>query len=112
MSEHSDRFDLERFVQAQQPVHDRVLDELRAGRKRSHWMWFVFPQFEGLGRSAMAHRYAIKSLDEAAAYLEHPILGPRLVEFTRIVVALEGQSIPDIFGTPDDLKFHSCMTLF
>ncbi len=104
--------DLARFLDAQAPVIDAVRAELRAGRKRSHWMWFVFPQILGLGRSAMAERYAIASLDEAKAYLAHPVLGARLKETTALVLAVEGRSIHDILGTPDDLKFHSSMTLF
>ena len=107
-----DSFNLQRFVDAQNPVYDDVLGELRAGQKRSHWMWFVFPQIQGLGRSAMAQRYAIASLDEAAAYLAHPILGPRLRECTALLNGVEGKSIEDIFGYPDDMKFHSSMTLF
>lgn len=105
-------FDLERFVAAQAPVHARVCEELRAGRKRTHWMWFVFPQVAGLGSSPMAQRYAIKSRAEAEAYLAHPVLGPRLRAVTRIVNALEGRSVDDIFGVPDNMKFHSSMTLF
>ena len=108
----SDPFDLERFVRAQAPVITRVEAELRAGRKQSHWMWFVFPQIAGLGHSAMAARYAIASLAEARAYLVHPILGPRLRTCTELVLAVEGRSIHAIFGSPDDLKFRSCMTLF
>lgn len=104
--------DLERFVQAQQPVYEQVIEELRDGRKRSHWMWFVFPQIQGLGRSEMARYYAISSKDEAAAYLNHPILGRRLEEGTRLVLAIEGKSLNEIFGDPDDAKFRSCMTLF
>jgi uncharacterized protein (DUF1810 family) len=107
-----DPHDLQRFVYAQAPVIDRVRGELALGRKRSHWMWFVFPQIAGLGFSAMARRYAIASLDEARAYLRHPILGPRLEECTRLVVAVEGRSVAEIFGSPDDMKFRSSMTLF
>jgi uncharacterized protein (DUF1810 family) len=107
-----DPFDLQRFVDAQAPVYDRVLLELREGRKRSHWMWFVFPQIAGLGSSPMAQRYAIASRAEAAAYLAHPLLGPRLRECARLVTATEGRSIHDILGSPDDMKFHSSMTLF
>jgi uncharacterized protein (DUF1810 family) len=105
-------FDLDRFVQAQDPLMERVCHELRDGRKRSHWMWFVFPQLGGLGRSAMTQYYAIASLDEADAYLRHPILGPRLVDCSELVNRVEGRSINEIFASPDDLKFHSCMTLF
>jgi len=108
----SDRFHLERFVEAQAPVYERVRSELSAGRKRSHWMWFVFPQIRGLGRSAMAERYGIASLAEAEAYLAHSILGPRLLECTRLVNLVEGSSIVQIFGSPDDMKFRSSMTLF
>jgi uncharacterized protein (DUF1810 family) len=107
-----DPFALDRFVAAQSPVIDRVRAELRAGRKRSHWMWFVFPQIAGLGRSPTAMHYAITSLDEARAYLAHPVLGERLRECTRLVLDVEGKSAHDIFGSPDDLKFHSSMTLF
>lgn len=108
-----DPFDLARFVAAQAPVYDGVVAELRAGRKESHWMWFIFPQAAGLGRSAMSERYAIGSLDEARAYLAHPILGPRLRECTALVsAALEKRSLAEIFGYPDDLKFRSCMELF
>ena len=108
----NDSFDLERFVQAQAPVHDEVLAELRAGRKRTHWMWFVFPQLAGLGSSAMARRYAIGSLGEAQAYLAHPVLGPRLRECSELVLAAREREVQRIFGSPDDLKFRSCMTLF
>jgi uncharacterized protein (DUF1810 family) len=108
----TDPYDLQRFVAAQDPVFDQVRAELRAGCKRSHWMWFVFPQIEGLGLSPMAQKYAISSRAEAAAYLDHPILGPRLRECTRLVTAVEGRSAGDIFGYPDDLKFRSSMTLF
>ena len=108
----TDEFDLDRFVRAQEPVMAQVRQELSAGRKRSHWMWFVFPQLAGLGHSAMARRYAISSLAEARAYLEHPLLGPRLVGLTELVNRVEGRSIREIFGSPDDLKFHSSMTLF
>jgi uncharacterized protein (DUF1810 family) len=107
-----DPFDLERFVAAQAPVYERVRAELRAGRKRSHWMWFVFPQIEGLGSSAMARRFAIASREEAEAYLAHPVLGPRLIECMRLVNLVEGSSIAQIFGSPDDMKFRSSMTLF
>lgn len=103
---------LARFLDAQAPVYRHVLDELRAGAKRSHWMWFVFPQIAGLGHSAMAQTYAIASLDEAKAYLAHPVLGARLKDCTRLVLAVDGKSARAIFGPPDDLKFHSSMTLF
>ncbi len=108
----TDRYDLARFVSAQSAVYDQVLAELRAGRKRSHWMWFVFPQLVGLGHSAMAQRYAIGSLEEARAYLAHPVLGARLRECSRLVLAAPGGDAHAIFGSPDDLKFHSAMTLF
>ncbi|KAK45877.1 calpastatin [Caballeronia jiangsuensis] len=108
----SDPYDLQRFVDAQESVIDDVRAELSAGRKRTHWMWFVFPQIAGLGHSAMAQHYAISSRDEARAYLAHPVLGARLVELTRIVNGVQGRSVSDIFGYPDDMKFHSSMTLF
>ena len=108
----SDRFDLQRFVDAQAPVYPQVLAELRVGRKASHWMWFVFPQLAGLGTSAMARRYAISSLDEASAYLAHPVLGTRLRECSELVLQAALPDIHRIFGSPDDLKFRSCMTLF
>jgi uncharacterized protein (DUF1810 family) len=108
----ADPFDLERFVTAQAPVFPTVLAELKAGRKRTHWMWFVFPQLRGLGRSSMATFYGIASLHKARAYLAHAILGPRLELCTRTVLELEQGSLHDIFGSPDDMKFQSCMTLF
>jgi uncharacterized protein (DUF1810 family) len=107
-----DNFDLSRFVTAQEPLMPRVLEELRAGQKRSHWMWFVFPQIAGLGHSPMARHYAVGSLYEAQAYLAHPVLGPRLVDCTKAVNAVEGRSVHTIFGSPDDMKFRSSMTLF
>src|SRR6185436_370850 len=107
-----DPFDLQRFVAAQQPVIDDVLEELASGCKRSHWMWFVFHQIAGLGHSAMAQRYAISSLAEAAAYASHPVLGERLRECTRRVLAVEGRSAREIFGAIDAQKLHSSMTLF
>lgn len=105
-------FDLERFVDAQAGVYDQALAELRAGRKRSHWMWFIFPQIAGLGQSQMARRYAIASTDEAAAYLAHPVLGPRLRTCAAAVAAHEDRPADAIFDYPDNLKFHSSMTLF
>jgi uncharacterized protein (DUF1810 family) len=108
----ADGFDLDRFVRAQEPVMDEVRAELKAGRKATHWMWFVFPQLAGLGSSHYAQLYAISSLDQAKAYLAHPVLGPRLVECTDLVNAAEGRTAHDIFGSPDDMKFHSSMTLF
>ena len=103
---------LQRFVEAQDPVWDEVLAELQAGAKRTHWMWFVFPQIAGLGHSPMSRRYAISSELEAASYLRHAVLGARLRTCTQLVLAVEGRSATEIFGTPDDLKFHSSMTLF
>jgi uncharacterized protein (DUF1810 family) len=103
---------LERFVEAQAPVIEQALAELRAGRKQSHWMLFVFPQFSGLGHSAMAQTYAIQSLDEARAYLAHPVLGRRLRECCQEVMNVRNKSARDIFGAPDDLKFRSSLTLF
>jgi uncharacterized protein (DUF1810 family) len=104
--------DLERFVDAQRGVYDDVLDELRAGRKASHWMWFVFPQLRGLGHSPTARYYGIASAAEARAYLAHPVLGPRLRECIERLLALEGRSAHAIFGSPDDLKLRSSLTLF
>jgi len=106
------RFDLQRFVQAQAGVYAQAVAELRAGAKHSHWMWFIFPQVAGLGHSPMAQQYAIASLDEARAYLAHPLLGARLRECSELVLAAPGPSAQDIFGSPDELKFRSCMTLF
>ncbi len=108
----ADPFHLQRFTEAQAAAWEQARSELRAGSKRSHWMWFVFPQIHGLGSSPMAVRYAIGSLKEAQAYLRHPLLGARLRELSEIVLALDGRSIEQIFGYPDDLKFHSSMTLF
>ncbi|MGZ4515361.1 MAG: DUF1810 domain-containing protein [Mycobacterium sp.] len=107
-----DEYHLQRFVDAQAPVYDAVLAELRAGAKRSHWIWFIFPQLQGLGRSPTAARFAISSLAEAQAYLDHDVLGPRLRECTRLVNAIEGSSVDEIFGWPDNLKVRSSMTLF
>ena len=108
----SDPFDLQRFVEAQAAVAADVTAELRAGRKRRHWMWFVFPQLRGLGASRLAHRYGIASLAEARAYLDHPVLGARLRDWTRLVIEANAASIEDVLGYPDDLKFRSSMTLF
>jgi uncharacterized protein (DUF1810 family) len=108
----NDSHDLNRFVLAQSRVSERVLSELRAGVKTSHWIWFIFPQIRGLGRSPTAMEYAISSLEEARAYLQHEVLGPRLKECTRLVLLIEGRSVNDIFGSPDDMKFRSSMTLF
>jgi uncharacterized protein (DUF1810 family) len=108
----NDPYDLQRFVEAQEPVYPGVVRELAAGRKQSHWMWFIFPQIAGLGHSAMAQKYAIGSREEVEAFLAHPVLGPRLREFTRLVSAAQGRSAHTIFGAPDDMKFRSSMTLF
>ena len=107
-----DSFNLERFVEAQDPIYDRVLSELRSGRKKSHWMWFIFPQIMGLGRSDLAEKFSILDQEEAEAYLDHQILGPRLQECTKLVLRADARSIAEIFGHPDDLKFRSSMTLF
>ena len=107
-----DPYDLQRFVNAQNPVFEQVCSELRAGRKDGHWMWFVFPQLKGLGNSGMANKFGISSRDEAEAYLRNPILGPRLRKCTELVNLVEGRSIEQIFGYPDNLKFRSSMTLF
>jgi uncharacterized protein (DUF1810 family) len=108
----SDHHDLQRFVDAQSHVFEEVCLELQEGRKKGHWMWFIFPQIEGLGYSPLARKFAISSREEAEAYFNHPILGPRLRHCTRLVTLVEGRSIDQIFGDPDDLKFHSSMTLF
>jgi uncharacterized protein (DUF1810 family) len=108
----SDQYDLQRFVDAQAAVYTQACAELRLGRKRSHWMWFIFPQIRGLGSSPMAVRFAISSLEEAREYLKHPVLGPRLRECIGIVVEVQGRGVDEIFGYPDDLKFHSSLTLF
>jgi uncharacterized protein (DUF1810 family) len=108
----NDSFDLRRFVEAQAAVYRQVVEELSRGRKQTHWMWFIFPQIAGLGFSAMAQRFAIGSRAETVAYLEHDLLAPRLVECTRLVVAASEKTITDILGSPDDMKFRSCMTLF
>jgi uncharacterized protein (DUF1810 family) len=107
-----DPFNLERFVAAQDGVYDAVRAELRAGAKRSHWMWFVFPQLAGLGASPMAQFYALQSVDEARAFLAHPVLGARLRECVDLVNGLDGRTLLEIFGDPDRMKFRSCMTLF
>ena len=107
-----DQFNLRRFIEAQDPVIEQVLDELRAGRKASHWMWFVFPQIQGLACSSMAQRYALASTEEARAYYQHPVLGARLKQCTGLVLRIEGRRVEQIFGYPDELKFRSCMTLF
>ena len=111
-SDPSDSFDLQRFVDAQNLVYGEVCAELRSGQKRGHWIWFIFPQLRGLGHSAMASAFGISSRKEAEAYLDHPVLGPRLRECTRLVNLVEGRAIAQILGYPDDLKFRSPMTLF
>jgi uncharacterized protein (DUF1810 family) len=107
-----DPFDLQRFVDAQSPVYDTVIGELRGGRKRSHWMWFVFPQLRGLGSSPTAVRFGISSIDEARAYLAHELLGPRLRECAGLITQIDGSAAEEIFGWPDDMKLRSSMTLF
>lgn len=108
----NDTFDLNRFIDAQRVVYSDVLEELRSGRKRTHWMWFVFPQLAGLGRSETARFYAISGAAEAVAYLHDPLLGARLLECTRTVLEHSGKSVTAMFGSPDDMKLRSCMTLF
>jgi uncharacterized protein (DUF1810 family) len=108
----SDPHNLQRFVDAQHPIYGQVRDELQAGQKETHWMWFIFPQIKGLGSSPTAQKYAITGIEEARAYLDHPLLGFRLRECTHLVNGIVGRSIEDIFGYPDHLKFHSSMTLF
>ena len=108
----NDHFDLTRFITAQEMVYSRVLFELRNGRKRTHWMWFIFPQIDGLGNSSTTKHYAIKSIEEAQEYLNHPVLGKRLKECAETVLAIEGRTISEIFGYPDDMKLKSSMTLF
>ncbi|MEP0872273.1 DUF1810 domain-containing protein [Trichocoleus desertorum AS-A10] len=107
-----DPYDLNRFVQAQERDYERALSEVKNGRKRSHWMWYIFPQFDGLGFSATSKRYAIKSVAEAKAYLSHPILGPRLIACAEAALSVEGRTAHEIFGSPDDMKLKSCATLF
>jgi uncharacterized protein (DUF1810 family) len=107
-----DPFDLNRFLTAQEGDYERALAEITAGRKRTHWMWYIFPQFDGLGFSSTAKFYAIKSIEEARAYLTHPVLGPRLLACAEAAERVEGKSATEIFGTPDDLKLRSCATLF
>jgi len=107
-----DPYDLERFVRAQRDDYELALSEIVTGRKRSHWMWYIFPQIAGLGHSQMTKKFSLSSLAEAQAYIKHPLLGPRLRECTRLVNQVEGRSIQQIFGYPDDLKFRSSMTLF
>jgi uncharacterized protein (DUF1810 family) len=107
-----DPYDLNRFVRAQEDDYQHALSEITSGRKRTHWMWYIFPQFDGLAFSSTSKHYAIKSVDEARAYLEHPVLGPRLVNCAEAVVRLEGRTAAEVFGSPDDLKLKSCATLF
>jgi uncharacterized protein (DUF1810 family) len=107
-----DRYKLDRFIAAQNSIYEQVLVELKQGRKTSHWMWFIFPQLSGLGLSPLAQKFAIGSLAEAQTYLQHPVLGARLVECTQLVVQVDSRSAEEIFGYPDELKFRSCMTLF
>ena len=107
-----DPHDLKRFVHAQKDVYEQSLSEVKSGRKRSHWMWYIFPQFDGLGFSPTSIRYSIKSIAEAKAYLRHPVLGPRLMECARAAICVEGRSAHEIFGSPDDMKLKSCATLF
>ena len=107
-----DPYDLARFIRAQEPAYEQALSEIRSGRKRSHWMWYIFPQFDGLGFSSTSKQYAIKSAAEAEAYLRHPILGPRLVEIAEATASIEGRSALEVFGSPDDMKLRSCATLF
>lgn len=111
-SRSADAFDLQRFVEAQARDYDSAVRELKSGRKRSHWIWHVFPQIAGLGSSAMSQKYAISSCEEARAYAEHPVLGVRLRECTQLVLDVQGRTAEAIFPYPDDLKFRSCMTLF
>jgi uncharacterized protein (DUF1810 family) len=112
LTQENDRFDLNRFVQAQEEIYPRALAEIQLGRKRSHWMWFIFPQIDGLGHSSTARFYAIKSKQEAKAYLDHPVLGKRLIECSEALLKIRGKSGEEIFGYPDDLKLRSSMTLF
>lgn len=107
-----DPYNLNRFVHAQEANYEQALSELRSGKKRTHWMWYIFPQLDGLALSSTAKRYAIKSVEEAEAYLEHPILGPRLLECAEAVIHIEDRTATEIFGSPDDLKLRSCATLF
>ena len=107
-----DPYDLRRFTKAQRNTYDRALAELRNGKKQTHWMWYIFPQIDGLGHSATSRRYAIKSIEKARQYLNHPVLGKRLLECVKVILAIEGRSISEIFGDPDDMKLKSSMTLF
>jgi uncharacterized protein (DUF1810 family) len=107
-----DPYQLSRFLQAQKEDYEQALSEIRSGRKRSHWMWYIFPQLDGLAFSSTSRHYSIKSIEEARAYLAHPVLGPRLQEIAEAAVGVEGRSAREIFGSPDDLKLRSCATLF
>jgi uncharacterized protein (DUF1810 family) len=107
-----DPHNLERFVEAQEDGYQQALSEIASGRKRSHWMWFIFPQFEGLGTSSTSRRYSVKTAAEAEAYLRHPVLGPRLVECAEAALSVEGLTAAEVFGSPDDMKLRSCATLF
>ena len=107
-----DPYDLSRFVEAQQNDYERALAEIADGRKRTHWMWYIFPQIDGLGFSSISRHFAIKSIDEAKAYIDHPVLGPRLLKCAEAALAVEGRSATEIFGSPDNLKLKSCATLF
>jgi uncharacterized protein (DUF1810 family) len=112
MADPAGPYDLNRFLEAQERTYEQALSEIRNGCKRSHWMWYVFPQFEGLGSSPITQRFALRSLAEAAAYLQHPVLGPRLLESASAALAVEGRSAFEVFGFPDDMKLRSCATLF
>jgi len=115
MDQHDDKndpFDLRRFLEAQEDDYASILAEIRAGQKRSHWMWYIFPQIDGLAFSSMSKRFSIKSIEEARAFLKHPILGERLRECANAVLEIEGRTVAEIFGSPDDLKLRSCATLF
>ncbi len=112
ITDHNKTYDLTRFMDAQAGIYEIALEELRSGQKRTHWMWYIFPQIDGLGRSATAKHYAIKNMEEAGQYLNHPVLGPRLFESAKAVLAIDGRTASDIFGHPDDMKLKSSMTLF
>lgn len=112
MADTTDPHDLHRFVQAQEKYYQQALSEVRSGQKRSHWMWYIFPQYDGLGFSSYSKQYSIKSVAEAEAYLAHPILGPRLVECCEAAVGVAGRTATEVFGSPDDMKLRSCVTLF
>lgn len=111
-TEHTDHFNLNRFIEAQNSDFNKALDEIKQGKKSSHWMWYIFPQFKGLGSSSTSEMFAIKSIAESQAYIKQPILGPRLVEITSVLLNLESLSAYSIFGSPDDMKLKSSMTLF